>query len=125
MAKRGKQPDKDGITERTEPIILDHLTTMLGIGSLVLIGVISAVLWVLWDGPRKAVGHRLHASELNVQNTRHDVAFVESKPAILDPPAGPTSGYPSSIPTQEVVIKDGATGKGNPALSLEAKSTRF
>jgi hypothetical protein len=105
LAKGGKQPGKDGITERTQPIFLNRLTTMLGIGSLVFIGVTSAALGILWDGPKEAMRYRLNASELSVEITRHTVAVVESKPPILDPPARITSSYPSSIPPRKFYLR--------------------
>ena len=102
----GKQPSEDCIVESKEPIPLDRLTAMLAIGSLVFIGVTGAVLGVLWDGPKKGVLLKPGANQPKVQQEQLAVADVELKPAILDPPARITSGFPSSIPTQDLATKD-------------------
>ena len=106
LAKGEKQPGKDGITERIQPIFLNRLKTMLGIGSLVFIGVTSAVLGILWDGPKKGVSLKPGANQPKVQQEQLAAADLELKPAILDPPARNTSGFSSSIPTQDLVPKD-------------------
>ena len=85
-----------------EPPPLHRLTTMLAIASLVFIGVTSAVLGILWDGPKKSASLKLDAPLLKAQAA----LGPQLKPAILDPPARSTSGYPSSRPTQEPVIND-------------------
>jgi len=101
----GKQPSEDSIVESKEPIPLDRLTAMLAIGSLVFIGVTGAVLGILWDGPKKGVLLKPGANQPKVQQEQLAVADVELKPAILDPPARNTSGFPSSIPAQDLVTK--------------------
>ena len=104
--KPGKQPGEDCIIECKEPVPLDRLTAMLAIGGLVFIGVTSAVLGILWDGPKKGASLKLDATQLNAQHVQQDAVDVESKSGNLAPPTRSTSGYPSSILTQELVIND-------------------
>jgi hypothetical protein len=104
--KPGKQPGEDCIIECKEPVPLDRLTAMLAIASLVFIGVASAVLGILWDGPKKGVSLKLDANQPKIQHKLQAAVDVELTPAIPERSVGSTSGYPSSIPTQELVIND-------------------
>jgi hypothetical protein len=89
-----------------EPTPLHRLTTMLAIASLVFIGVTSAVLGTLWDVPKKGASLKLDANQPKVQHKLQAAVDVELTPAIPERSVGSTSGYPSSIPTQELVIND-------------------
>jgi hypothetical protein len=48
--------------ECKEPLCLDRLTARLAIGGLVFIGVSSAVLGILWDGPKKGVSFKVDST---------------------------------------------------------------
>src|SRR5215469_13151827 len=102
----GKQPSEGCIAESKEPIPLDRLTAMLAIGTLVFIGVTGAVLGILWDGPKNGASLKPGANQPKVQHEQLAITDVGLKPAILDPPARNTSGFPSSMPTQDLVTKD-------------------
>ena len=122
LAKGGKQPSKDDITERTQPMIPDRLTTVLGVASLVSISVTSAVLGILWDGPKKSVSLKADATQLHAQYEQQNVVGVESKPATAEAPAGSHSGYPSTIPTQDVV-RTGLPGSMDQTSPLTTEPT--
>lgn len=104
LPKREKHPDKDGITECAEPLTLDRLTARLAIGGVVLIGVTSAVLGILWDSPKKTVPLKVDAAQLSAQRTQQDPLDVKSKSAMFDAPMRGSLGYPSSLPTPGLVI---------------------
>jgi hypothetical protein len=105
LPKAGKHPGKYGITECTEPLTLDRLTARLVIGSVVFIGVTSAVLGIWWNSPKNAVPLKVEATQLSARNAQQDAVDVKSKSVMLDPPMRGTLGYPSSLPTPELAIK--------------------
>lgn len=126
LPKGGKQRVKDGITECMERLTLSRLTAVLAIGSLVFIGVTSAFLGVLWDGPKKVATLKLGTAELNGQRPQQDAVDTGSKCGSLGP-ARSTSGYPffdtdSSKPPQDVVPA-GLPGSVDQTPSLATKPT--
>ena len=90
--------------ECKEPLCLDRLTARLAIGGLVFIGVSSAVLGILWDGPKKGVSFKVDSTPPKLQHIQQSAVDVESKSAKLGSPARSTSGYLSSIVSQGVVV---------------------
>ena len=102
--KPGKQPGKNDIIEGTEQLPLSRLAAMTAIGVLILIGLTSAILAISGARPKKGVARKVDTAELKTQNIRPGAVGVRSTPATLNPPARNTSGYPSSIPTQGVVL---------------------
>ena len=105
-----------------EPTHLHRLTTVLAIASLVFIGVTSAALGILWHGPKKGVSLKLDATRLNAQHVQQDAVDVESKSGNLTSPTRSTSGYPSSILTQGVVVT-GLPGSIDQTPPLTTKPT--
>ena len=90
--------------EGTEQLPLSRLAAMAVIGVLILIGLTSAILAISGARPKKSVARKVDTAELKTQNIQPGAVGVSSTPATLDPPARNTSGYPSSIPTQGVVL---------------------
>jgi hypothetical protein len=99
-----KQPNKDDIIECKELLPLNRLACMVAIGVLILIGMTGAILAISGARPKKSVVRKLDTAELKAQNMQQDAVDVGTKPTNLNPPARSTSGYPSSIPTQGVVL---------------------
>ena len=100
--KPGKQLGEDCITEGKEPLSLDRLTARLAIGGLVFVGVTSAVLGILWDGPKRGVSIKVDSTQPNSQHIQQGAVDVASKSANLGSPARSTSSHPPSIASQGV-----------------------
>jgi hypothetical protein len=115
--KTGKQPAKDGIIECTQIPPPNRLADLVGIGFMILIGT-GAILGILDALPKKDVTHQLDAPVPKVQNMPQDAAAVESKAANADLAATGTSGYPSSLPIQSLLIE------GLPGSPYQAPLTR-
>jgi hypothetical protein len=98
----------------------------VAIGGLILIGMTSAILAISGAHPKKSVARKLDTAELKALNMRQDAVVVGSKPANLNPPARSTSGYPSSILTQGIVLT-GIPGRlyQTPPLRTKPVLTRF
>lgn len=122
--KPGKQPGKDGIIECTQTPPPNRLAALVAIGVLILIGT-GAVLGILDLLPKKDVTHQLDAPVLKVQNMPQDAIAVESKPANDDQPATSTSGYPSSLPMQHLLIKGLPESSYQPLLTRKPALRRF
>ena len=104
----------------TEPPTLSQLACMAAVGGLLLISMASAMLAVSAARPKKSVVLRADATQLNAQQKQQNALDVESKPGILAPLTRSTSGYPSSIITQGVVLTDPPGGVDQtPPLTTE------
>ena len=83
--------------ECEEPQSLDRLTAWLAISGLAFIGVTSAVLGILWDGPKKGLSSKVDSTQPKPQHIQQDAVDVESKSANLGSPARSTSAWASFL----------------------------
>ncbi len=123
--KRGKPPGKNDIIECKPQVPLGRLACMAAMGGLFLIGLTSAMLAISGGPPKKSEARKLDAAEFNGQHMQQDAVDVGSKPANLDPSARSTSGYPSSLPTPGLVIKDPPGTPYQPRLTRKSSPGRF
>lgn len=102
--KPGNQPGEDCIGERKEPLSLDRLTARLAIGGLAFIGVTSAVLGILWDGPKRGISFKVDSAQPKPPHIQQSAVDAGSKSGDPGSPARSTSGDLSSMASQGVVL---------------------
>ena len=105
LLQGGKQPGKEG---SVEPPPRNLLADILSIAVLLLIGT-GLIVNILGGLPKKNVAPKLDTAQLNAQTTQQTPVETKPEPALFDPTARSTSGYPSSLPKPSLVIK-GLTG---------------
>ncbi|MGA8657707.1 MAG: hypothetical protein WB586_16300 [Chthoniobacterales bacterium] len=121
----GKQPGKDGIIECTEQLPWDRFAAMVAMGGLILIGMTIAILAISSARPKNRIARKPDTAQLNAPRMQQDAVDIGSKPANLDPLASSTSGYPSPLPTQGLVIKDPSGSPYEPPLTRKPALRRF
>ena len=83
---------------------LTWLATIAGIGLLMLIAT-GAILAIWGDLAKKSETHKADAAQLNVRKMQQGAVAIESIPGNSDLRATNTSGYPSSLTTEDLVTK--------------------
>lgn len=88
----------------TEALLLTWLATIAGICLLMLIAT-GAILAIWEDLAKKSETHKADAAQLNVRKMQQGAVAIASTPANSDLRATSTSGYPSSLTTEDLAIK--------------------
>jgi hypothetical protein len=108
----------------TEALPPTWLATIAGIGLLMLIAT-GAILAIWEDLAKKSETHKADAAQLNVRKMQQGAVAIESIPGNSDLRATSTSGYPSSLTTEDLVTKGLPGGPDPPTSNQKANSKKI